>query len=467
MFPNLLRSTERYILPLGTITFAIPFVALLFYAVPATDDFCKATFAFVDGAPQSGVLPVTWLYFTRWSSRWVTILVQSFVMSRVNLVVAYGWLLLGLLIVSLASLWYFFRTCLSVSSSTALMMAGVFFAAWVASVPSPAEQLYWLTGYTEYYLSISTLLFLVSLLCQPRRRAWYATLIVVLSVAIPAQHEIAGAFLCALLVTACVILRLGHQPAWQWKLSLAAAVLSQAIVLLAPGNRMRATQEHRKVWDVAHLPYWMAHGFYHGLQWLAYPAFLLAVACIVLLCQTGDLRIFSPVPLKWLGMAGALGTLVILCEFGLVEMASGNWSPDRVVGWYLFVFWLLFVFAAVAGSPDVLKLRVSATMRTCMFALFIVALLSSANFRSAVSDLKGSARQLWKTESAQLGKRGARVLLEVPDEYPKLAMHQELQVDSGCWVNRCVANYLHAKVVIANQSDGECPGFFTGGVQAR
>ncbi|MGA8143042.1 MAG: hypothetical protein WB987_04035, partial [Candidatus Acidiferrales bacterium] len=185
-----LTCLSRWMIPVVLIIFLAPFVALVFYSVPALDDFCKASLSY-DGVPQRSALSITWLYYTQWSPRWVTTFTQSIVMSHVDLARAYGWLLLAVMVANFSALWYFFRTVFQLSRASSLLVAGVFYAAYIASLSDLAEQLYWLTGAIEYNLSFATLLVLASLLYQARRGLWYYLAIVVLSIVIPAQHEIA------------------------------------------------------------------------------------------------------------------------------------------------------------------------------------------------------------------------------------------------------------------------------------
>lgn len=454
---NVLGLVSRLILPATLIVFASPFVALQFYSVPASDDFCKTTLSF-NCVPQPGVLRITWLYYTQWSPRWLTTLLQSFVMNRVDLVSAYGWLLLLVVVINFAALWYFFRTYFALTTRTALLAAGSFYAAWIASIPSPEEAIFWLTGAMEYYLSFGTMLLLLSLLYKGRNSAWYYFAVTLLSVAVPAQHEIAGTFLCAVLIGGIVLLRVQGHPAAQWYLSFGFAVVSQLAVMLTPGTKLRAAQEHRHLWDFAHLPKWIAHSFYHGFDWLSYPAFLLAACCILLLRQQGrEKQDSEKEPPRWLGLLCLCGMFVLLCEYCLVELASGNWSPNRVVAWFAFVFCLLFICLVLTGIPELSRVEFSTATRTGIYILFAVSLLGSANFRAAVEDLGGTAQAWRRLAAIQLRHREGVVVFELPARYPKLAMHQQVSSDSGCWVNRCLANYLHATSVVGKDSSEECP----------
>lgn len=451
------RTLESLIVPCVLAVFLAPFFVLLFYSLPATDDFCKATLAF-DTVPQSTVLSVTWMYYTKWSPRWLTTFLQSLVLSHVNLTTHYGWLLLTVIVSNLAALGYFFRTVFRLSPTTSLLVAGTFYAAYLASLEDLQLELYWLTGATEYNLSFSTLLVLVSLLYQARRAVWYYVAVTLLSIAIPAQHEIAGTLLCMILFAGVIVMRVKKLPTSQWYLSLAMAVLSQAIVMLSPGNALRAAQEHKHLWDITHLPRWIAHSFYHGLTWFSHPAILVAGFCISLLYQRDqDTNAADDLPTKWLGIAGVCAMFAVLCEVALVETASGIWIPSRVVAWFEFVFWLLFICVTLRGIPEIHRVRFSQSTRIAAFSLLAVTLLGSSNFRAAVEDVRGPAQSWWRMNSSRLQQRGGALEFHGPARYPNLAMHQNLSSDSGCFVNKCMANYLRAKTVVVKDSAEECP----------
>src|SRR5882757_921070 len=162
-----LKAVSGFMVPVFLIVFMAPFLALALYSLPATDDFCKATLSFGAYPEQKqSVLSVTWLYYSQWSSRWVTTFLQSLIMSRVDLAAAYGWLLILVIIANIGALGYFFKTIFQLRPANSLLAAGIFYAAYVASLSDPPQEIYWLTGAIEYNLSFSTILFLVSLLYQ-------------------------------------------------------------------------------------------------------------------------------------------------------------------------------------------------------------------------------------------------------------------------------------------------------------
>jgi hypothetical protein len=211
------------------------------------------------------------------------------------------------------------------------------------------------------------------------------------------------------------------------------ATISTAAIMLSPGNAARAVVEHKHLWDVSHFPRWVAHSFYHGLNWLSAPAILVAALCILLLCQQSpEEHVDGHLPPKWLSIASLVGMFAILFECSLIEMASGTWLPDRVIAWFQFVFWMLLVCLVVSGAPEIYQTRLTLSTRLAVFALLLVVLLGSSNFRSAVEDIRGPAQSWWRIEAARLSQRGSSLEYEAPAAYPKLTKPQMLGADPGC-----------------------------------
>lgn len=453
------------------ITFAVPFLALMFYSTPALDDFCIAALEF-DGVPQSGVAGLAWTYYVHSSPRWLSMLIEGAVMSKVDLFGAYGWLLLAVVGITVTSLWYFVYTFLDASPRRSFLITALFYAAWMASMTFPVEALFWLNGATMYYLPLSALLVLVSLLYRFRGATWQYFVAAFLSLAIPALHEIAGAFLCAIALAGLICTRLRKAPSSHWTVALAASTLSMALVILSPGNAERAALEHRHAWDFAHAPYWIAHSFYHGLTWLSPPAVLAAAFYIFLVSgrQEGTEAAKDRRP-QWLGPVSLCLMLFTLGVCSLVEIAGGMGLYTRLVDWFQFVFWLLFVCAALTGMRRIREAFPKA-IKSGAFILVAAILLGSANYRSVIEDLHGPAES-WRRSYAQLdlhgparpsrgsyatqfATRGSALTLPAVTQFPKMAMRQGLSEDPRCWPNRCIALYLGAKSVAVPGSLEQC-----------
>jgi hypothetical protein len=442
--------------PIVLASFAAPFIALMFYSVPALDDFCKAALSF-DGVPQHGVLRMTWMHYTRWSPRWLTAFIQSALMSRIDMVGAYGWLLLAVASVTVASLWYFIHVFMDISLTRSLLVATLFYTAWMASIANPAETLFWLTGATEYYLPLSALLVLVGLLHRFRKAAWYYVAVGLLSFAIPALHEIAGTLLCGIALVGVILTRQKKLPSSQWNLALAASTVSLAIVLFSPGNALRAAYEHRHAWDFAHKSYWIGHSLYHGITWFSAPALLAATFCIVVVSgneqEHGTWKERRP---GWLGPVSLSFIVFTFGECCLVEIASGSWLSGRLVNWFQFVLWLLFVCLILTGVREIRGIDFSLNTKIGAFVVLAMILFGSPNFRSALEDLRGPAQAWRRTYVVQFSQRGDSLTFPAVTQFPHMAMRQGLTANPGCSTNRCVAQFLGARSVVVAGSVEQC-----------
>ncbi len=425
--------------------FLAPFLILLFYTSPTVDDFCKASLS-IASIVQHDALTVMKISYMGWSPRWLTILIQSPVMHHVNLVGAYGWLLLTVVLTNLAALWYVFRTFFRLSPAFGLLAAAGFYAAWLATIHNPGEDFYSLTVAIEYSLPLSELLLLLSLLYRPLRGAWYYGAVAVLSFAIPGQHEAAGSLLCAMLLIGVVAGRIGGLPARPWYLSRRFALPSQAIVTLAPGNAVRAHFEHRPFWDTAHAWQWLAEASHDGLLWLAHPQILLLACCLLLLRPSDRLPDVLPPP-RMAAWAALAGMFTVFGESALIRIASASLLPDRVIAWLEFWLWLFLVYAVWAGAPKIRSREWLPAARLVSWSLFTLSLFGSSNFLAAVADLRGPAQTAWRLNKAWLTQRGGPMVPDGSPQAPKLAAPQSLSADSSFWVNQCVANYLDASTV--------------------
>src|SRR5258705_4800298 len=221
-----------------------------------------------------------------------------------------------------------------------------------------------------------------------------------------------------------VVLRVKKLPVRHWYLSLVAAAFSLAVVVLAPGNAVRAAQEHRHMWDVAHLPRWIAHAFYHGLGWPASPTILAAGFCIFLLRQREKNSSSSGAfPPPWLRIAALCGMLFVVVEVAFVETATGVWLPYRVASWFQLMFWLLLVCLIAGGIPEIYRVRFSPGTSVGVFALLAILLLGSANFRAALQDLNGPVQTWYRTDESRLRQRGGSLTFEPVSGYPHLTFH--------------------------------------------
>jgi hypothetical protein len=463
-FGTLSRLFSRALIPAALLVFAAPFIGLLFCATLNTDDFAKATLSLDCVRRQPNFLAYTWSYYVSplATGRWGSTLVQ-FAMSKVDLIASYGWLLLLFMLTNVAALAYFVENFFRVSRTKSLLAAGVFYAAWLASVASPAENLFWLTVAIEYQFTISTMLILAGLLCNSRRTRFSYFALALLAIMIPAQHEIAGAFMLAVLLAGVVVARILKLPATQWGLSLGLVALSFSVEMFSPAMARRLSSKPKILWDFTHVLPYAKRAVDHGIDWMTRPPILLCALCLPLLLRPfEDSSSGSEYrPPRWLALAGLGAMCVLLAEFAGAEMSSGYGQlPPRTVGWFQFAFWLLLICVIFVGVPEISAIKFSPSSRIGLSLLLVVSLFGSANFRLAEKDLRGPARPWWAANVARLRQRGGSLRLEPLPPRPALFRFTSLATEPDsdrCWVNQCMALYLGAKTVAVKDS-GENPG---------
>jgi len=453
----LLGILSRVLIPTGLLVFAAPFIALMFLASPSSDDFAKAILAppnsvGVTCVRQPQVFSAAWAQYTNagGSGRWLTALLQNIAMNTFGLSSSYGWLLLLVMLTNVAALSYFFSNLLRVPHTRALLVAGIFYAVWLASFPNPGQNIFWLTGAMEYQLSLTTMLILAGLLCKPSDTIRRYLVLAVLAAAVPAQHEIAGTFLVVCLFAGVIAARVLKLQLRQWLLCFSLAVLSFAVILLSPAMAFKFAvgHGHSTVGYITHILPYAKRTVGHVIHWVLNPPVLLGAFCVPLLLWPDESLENEYRPPRLIALVGTGALCVLLGQLANAEMVTFSSSfPSRVVGWFQFVFLLLLICVVLIGVPEISKLGLSTGFRIGVFALFAASLLTSENFRLAGRDLLGPARSWHSSNMIRLTQKGSVLLFDPlppkPDEFEETGLSK----NSGCWVNQCMAVYLGADIV--------------------
>jgi len=444
------RQLAPYALFITLIVIGVPFIYLMFYAVPASDDFCKASLSF-NGEKQHTLYAFVRLYYWGWSPRWATSFLQGLSMNTATLLEKYPVMLLMVVVTQIAALTYFFSVILKLTYRRSATAACLFYLVWLCALEKPAENVYWYTGASEYMISITSMLLVAGLLCS-RQSLWKGISACTLSFLIPAQHEMAGAFLCAFLLVGAIVARVSRHQTRTWIFCLAAAALSLAVVIGSPGGHLRAAQEGRHLWNIHGTGVYVKFAIAKGVEWLPNTAALLAAGYIFLFwkpLQTDEGTTWCPRSV-WALLCGS-GMVLVILEFFAVELAGGSTLPDRTVGWFHFIFWLFLFLLIIGGQQTLDKLGRSADLQLCVVALLFLA-LASGNFRYALEDLIGPAAS-WRHANAQrlVTRDGDVRWMRLPQK-PKLLMDSEVSTDPSWWENRCEANYLNVDSVAISDS---------------
>jgi hypothetical protein len=461
---RLFDRLSRALIPTALLIFIAPFVLLMFYASPAEDDFARASF----GPPnavgfrcpsQLNSFGVAWAQYANidaghetvgGSGRWLTSMIQTGSMSTFGLSASYGWLLLLVMATNVCALSYFFRRFLNVPRFNALLAAGVLYAAWLASFSNPSESVYWLTGAIEYQLPVTSLLIVAGLLCRDKQTVFSYIALGLLAIAIPAQHEIAGVFLCVCLFAGVVAARYLKLQLRPWSIAFGLCSLSLASIMLSPAMflKLKIGHAHSTLGYFSHIQPYAKRAIENSITWALNPGILLATICIPLLLWPHGKRDAEYRPPEWLSIAALGAMCVLMVEYAHIEMASYfKEFPPRLVGFYQFVFVVMFVCLVLVAIPELSKIQFSTGARIGIFMLFAISVLSSGNFRAATRDLRGPARSWHKSSAVRLTQTGNALEFDALPPKPELFKESGLSKDTTCWINQCMATYLHADFV--------------------
>ncbi len=463
-FNRLSRAFSPYLIPVGLVVFAVPFIALLFYASMNGDDYIYSTNSY-NCSMQPAVRNMfmsTWLNYTQGSGRWLTSIFHGLLMTRFNLISFYALPLIAIMLSNFLALAYWFAKFLRVSRNQALLAAGVFYSAWLASVITPIEGAYWLTEAIEYQLSFTAILILAGLLCRSAQTRYGYVALAVLAIAVPAQHEIAGAFLLVCLGAGVLAAHFMKLETRQWWLCFGLVALSLAAVIFSPGKILQFAQGHKQTWDTAHVLPFAKHAVKLGFSWLMAPAVLVSalILPIVLRSPAQPSSENRNRPPRWLALVGLGIMCIVVAEYGAAEMTSGyGVLPYRTVGWFQFVFWLLLVCTLLVGLPELSQMKYSEGSRIGISALLVVTLIGSANFRQAEKDWRGPAKAYWSSSVARLRQHGGSLQFDPLPPRPAMFRDTGLSTTPRCWVNSCMAVYLGANTVVTKdptENPGPC-----------
>jgi Family of unknown function (DUF6056) len=222
-------------------------LTLLYYSCPAYDDLYRGGIVRV----RPWYREIAWNY-TGWSGRWSGIGVALLLFPRIDLFKWYPALLMVLVIFQALGLRAFWRLLLGETAPrrTVLALIATTMAVIWAGLPTPSETWYWMTGGLENQLGIFLSLSLIGCLVESRweeMSPWQARARVaalsLLALFVTGLHEVNALILCLVLVCGSAIVlmsRLSTPRRRAWLAICACAMIGFGIVVLAPGNLIRA-----------------------------------------------------------------------------------------------------------------------------------------------------------------------------------------------------------------------------------
>jgi hypothetical protein len=155
----------------------LPLLLISRYDYPSGDDY--RTFV---RARQLGATGAAAAWYTNWSGRYSSFLIQSFIAARDSWLAVYRVVPAALLVAGFASVYYFVRTLFGagLSRRAAFTLAAVFYTLLVSISPDPATGFYWLSTNVQYAGAVFASLLTLALFIKLERAVAASTKTVIL-----------------------------------------------------------------------------------------------------------------------------------------------------------------------------------------------------------------------------------------------------------------------------------------------
>jgi hypothetical protein len=374
------------------------FAALSFYAHPQTDDFGE-----YDDVRDLGITQTIVKRYHGWTGRYTYVTLEGIAVSRMDLIEDYWVVGIATIAALIFAMFCFVRTVTRGIASTWLAAALTLglFAVYAAMLATPARAFYWLTGAMTNQLVLIFALLSFALLLRdptgttpPKRIAAIVAASLCMSAAIGAYDNTIPMLVGILLGGTALALIARDPRRLQVSIVTVVALISSAIVMLAPGNEARAAH-----FDNAPLLQAIDYSITNSLKWavpyVLSPTVLLAMLLFV---PTGwrmgrRLREIAGGRPQWMLLVVAMWGLMIVCSWLPAQYVMQGNPPPRTIN-TTSLFLLIGVFGALAvfcaQVPDTQRRDLHLPQGILTFARFAMAavLLTQGNGVQAIVQLR-------------------------------------------------------------------------------
>ena len=439
--------------------------SLLWFAHPMADDLCRAA-----AARERGIINAVLMDHVTTGGRWAANGLVYVVSYLVDLSRVYG-LVLGAFIAASSLGWViFFRSILGsqIPAGTMWFVASSLLLMHWAGTRPPGENYYWLTGLINYQLSLGLAAgVLGGVISQSSRERtsqplWLTFSLIIGAFTVCALHELYGLILTATLLLGGGLAWLwGHRSSSTWIVVGLGALAGLVIVVMAPGNFVRAARQPRQGDLELAVTIALPQAAKYLRTWLL--DLRLWAGTVALAAPTLDagqitwnrlarLRFLLPV-----GMAVFLGL-----GFLVPSMALGAPAPGRTVNALYLIFLVGWGLTALSWRSRILaRMGADSVERREWMALVGIAALAGGivlygSLPRAVLDL---TRDVWAHDAALENRYGliqaqsARGIkdIEVPPvpSYPRSFVGRgwDITNDPQNWRNRCAADFFGVRSI--------------------
>ena len=448
-----LIASNKYFWWVALVILVFPFLLLAFFNQPSADDYC-----YVVMAMKSGYWQAQYDSYMTWSGRYVAtfFLVSNPLLS--GSFIGYQVMSSLLLILTVLSCASFVKVLLVKNriDRSVIAVSFLFLFLYLIKMPTSVEGFFWLAGAITYQLANIAFLTLVTLLIkieQPKRNNWKWLGAVLLCIVICGSNETSMLELLYFLVALMIFeYAYANRIPKHYYLLLVVSLLAAFVVLLAPGNAIRASYFTGNKEIVQSLISAVSASFFLLQHWLQ-DVLILLVLFIPFLKQIEVNRaVTRPILLGY--PLFIFGILVI--GYFPAFWSMGGVPPARAMNVVYFLFIASCLHYAVLcisyGKQRNYSFTLVPTYVQCILAfIFIVHTAPVNHFRTAVMDLvTGRAlaydREMKARYRYLYQNKGKDVVLQPLHVKPKSVFFTDIEPHHReYWKNVCMADYFYIK----------------------
>lgn len=447
-------------------------LALGMFAHPNGDDFCRSRFVplkeTISGWQRtSASIPYVVDSWLHWTGRWLSVAIEAFVLSSIDITKHYGPLLLGTWGLSFIGLLIGIRQFIAGLGAAAACTVGLWLLFWTG-MPGPGDGFFWFTGAVENLLPVSLCTVTLSALATALRStgAKRAVLLAVgftLCFLVPGLHELhGGALLIVLCMSAAIAIRAQSGAARFWLAAAGFTAIGMLVVMIAHGNAIRATTlPPRQLVQstvfaatsfLAQVPYWVQSIPLLSATVLVYlyPRFRQAKPEWVETFFPGHWKLAIPLTVGAIVAAGFL----------LPSIALSSRIPTRTLNGIYLIFitgWFATVFVYLPrGSASSLH-RASTGVHAATWGALAASIVIFGNTKAAIGDLAARAGP-WdaaiEARYAQLrsASPAGTVVVDRLPQFPRLFHNMDVIESTSGWRNVCLAAYFDVEATALRAS---------------
>lgn len=253
-----------------------------------------------------------------------------------------------------------------ISKKFRLVFALTMLLLYVSGMPSLAQEFYWFTGWATYAPANIAVVIFLSYLDSIKNNKIYL-LLILLGVFVVGSNEVSMLILMVF-VFAALFKDLKNKRLW---LMAAIFALSSLVVVLAPGNAVRAAKEHDFLFSL--VASFGLTGTLIGI-WLLNPLIWIAAFVFCRFRQKLNLRIVLPKEKPMIVICFLL--FLIFCAPFTHFWSTGAPAPGRTLNISFFVFIFLFVYVVSLEKTQAFMTRIL-NKKFLVFPVFVLWLVGS------------------------------------------------------------------------------------------